>query len=243
MMRDWMKPANSQARHQPVKRLLVLLVMSLISFSSSSAVVEAFSLAPVIRSQDITEMPELNEEILAHRVVIVGETHSSVEDHMLQMHVLETMALQGKPLVMAVEWFQRPFQAVLDRYIDGLIDERQMLHDTEYYRRWGFDYRLYRPMMRFARKAGIRVLALNIKREVTDSVMKHGIEGLSDEYAGHLPVDYDLADSDYTRLLESMFGGAVQESGHVQDEGFQRFLQVQLVSQAMPMSTLTRSMA
>ena len=210
-----------------MSRLFSLLLISLAVFPVSAAVVDEFNHVSVIKSEGITTMPLLIKEIESHQVVIVGETHSSVEDHMLQMHVLETMASQDKPLVMAVEWFQRPFQSVLDQYIAGDIDERQLLRDTEYYHRWGFDYRLYRPMMRFARKAGIRVLALNIRREVTDSVMRNGINGLSEEYARQLPADYDLTDSDYTRLLESMFGGA-QGSGHMPELGFQRFMEVQL---------------
>ena len=202
-----------------------LLVMPV--SSAVAAVVDEYHNAAVVAATSIDTMPGLIEVIKEQRVVFVGETHSSVEDHMLQMHVLETMASQGEPLVLGVEWFQKPFQDVLDRYISGAIDERELLQKTEYYQRWGFDYRLYRPMMRFARKAGIRVLALNIEREITDNIMRHGIAGLSEIQHEKLPGDYDFNDSAYTRQLRSVFGEFDNEE-HAVSEGFQRFLEVQI---------------
>ncbi len=119
----------------------LFVIMLLLSLPVSSAVVDEFLNARVIQTAKISSMPGLTEKIKGRQVVFVGETHSSVEDHMLQMHVLETMYSQGWPLAIGVEWFQQPFQATLDDYVSGEIDERQLLRDTEYYRRWGFDSR------------------------------------------------------------------------------------------------------
>lgn len=208
-------------------KVTMFVIMLLLSLPVSSAVVDEFLNARVVQTAKISSMPGLTEKIKGRQVVFVGETHSSVEDHMLQMHVLETMYSQGRPLAIGVEWFQQPFQGALDQYVSGEIDERQLLRDTEYYRRWGFDYRLYRPVMRFARKHGIPVLALNIEREVTDSMMRNGIDGLSDDAREKLPRQYDFSDSAYTRMLQSMFGDS-QDTAHGASSGFQRFLEVQL---------------
>jgi len=38
------------------------------------------------------------------------------------------------------------FQKALDDYIEGRIDERQFLKESEYFTRWGYDYHLYRQI-------------------------------------------------------------------------------------------------
>jgi uncharacterized iron-regulated protein len=222
-----MKLARHTILAAAIHQVSLFVILLLVSLPVLPAVVDEFLNARVIQTEKIASMPGLTEEIKGRRVVFVGETHSSVEDHMLQMHVLETMYSQGWPLAIGVEWFQQPFQAALDQYIAGDIDERQLLRDTEYYRRWGFDYRLYRPVMRFARKHGIPVRALNIEREITDSIMRNGLEGLSDDAREKLPQQYDFAESAYTRMLQHMFGDS-QETVHGASPGFQRFLEVQL---------------
>ena len=63
-----------------------------------------------------------------------------------------------------MEMFQRPFQKVLDDYIGGKIDEAEFLKGTEYFKRWGFDYQLYRPILLFARSEKIPVVALKSSR-------------------------------------------------------------------------------
>lgn len=163
----------------------------------------------------------------AKRLVYVGEMHTSYSDHQLQLRVLEAMHAQGGSLVLGVEWFQRPFQDVLDRYIAGEIDEATMLSETEYFSRWRFDYRLYRDILRFAREKGIRVLALNAGRELTNAVRKQGLDGMPAELRKRLPADYDFENPSYEEQLKAVF--QLHEKRFADDEkAFKRFLEVQM---------------
>ena len=65
------------------------------------------------------------------RVVYVGETHTAWGDHLLQLEVLKAMATQPGELALGVEWFQAPFQPVVDRYLAGEIDEKAALAAAE----------------------------------------------------------------------------------------------------------------
>ncbi len=164
-------------------------------------------------------MAKLRDE----RVIYVGETHTAFADHLLQLEVLRSMAARSGKLSVGVEWFQRPFQPVLDDYIAGKIDEAEMLRRTEYYQRWRFDYRLYRPIMRFAKEKGIPVIALNAARELTDEIRQVGIDALAEADRNDLPGSYDFSDAEYERMLRDTFKNHPPGNGD-----FRRFLEVQL---------------
>ena len=181
--------------------------------------------AIVVKPEKSATLPELMTNLRSERLIYVGETHTSVADHQVQLDVLRGMAARPEGLVIGVEWFQQPFQAVLDDFIAGRIDEAEMLRRTEYFDRWRFDYRLYRPIMQFARDKGIPVIALNAPAELTSAIGRVGINALPPELRKQLPDSYDVSDSDYEAALREVF--LSHNRGDDQDS-FQRFTEVQL---------------
>lgn len=167
-------------------------------------------------------LPELMATLADQRVVYVGETHTAYQDHLLQLEVLKAMAGQPGELALGVEWIQARFQPVVDRYLAGEIDEATFLRDIEYYDRWRFDYRLYRPIVEYARERKIPILALNASRELTSEISRVGLNAVSGELLAELP-DYDFSDKAYEDALRGLF------SMHPTGDGqFERFLEVQL---------------
>ena len=185
------------------------------------------SMAPIVvdRAESAT-LPELMAKLSGERLVFVGETHTAYGDHLLQLDVLREMAAQPGKLAVGVEWIQARFQPVIDDYLAGRIDESAFLRNTEYFDRWRFDYRLYRPIIEFARAGNIPIVALNASRELTDAVKDVGIGGLTGELAEEAPDDYDFDNTDYENQLKQMF--AMHPAASEDEEGFDRFLQVQL---------------
>lgn len=185
------------------------------------------SMAPIVvnRAESAT-LPELMAKLRDERLVYVGETHTAYGDHLLQLDVLREMASQPGKLAVGVEWIQARFQPVLDDYLAGRIDESAFLRKTEYFDRWRFDYRLYRPIFEFARANGIPMVALNASRELTDAVKSVGLEGLSGELAEEAPADYDFDNQDYERQLKEMF--LMHQLQEHDDDRFRRFVEVQL---------------
>jgi uncharacterized iron-regulated protein len=178
----------------------------------------------VVDSANSATLPELMAKLGDERVVYVGETHTAYGDHLLQLEVLEAMAAQPGELALGVEWLQARFQPVVDDYLAGRIDESTFLRRTEYFDRWRFDYRLYRPIIEYARSSGIPVIALNASRELTDAIKEVGIEGLSGELAEEAPDSYDFGNERYEAMLRQMFA----MHGRSDDAMFRRFLEVQL---------------
>ncbi len=169
-------------------------------------------------------LSSIMQRLKKHRVIFVGETHDRLDHHLVQLEVLKAALAQTPDLVIGVEWFQRPFQSVLDDYIAGRIDESRMLSKTDYYTRWRFDYRLYQPVLRFAREQGVRVIALNASKELVDRVREKGLDGLDAEQRDRLPADYDRSDEAYMQRLRKVF----ESHPGMMERRFEHFVDVQL---------------
>ncbi len=177
----------------------------------------------VVDTRESSTLSALMTKIADERVVYVGETHTAYHDHLLQLDVLRGMASQSGDLALGVEWIQARFQPVVDQFIAGDVDEAGFLRGIEYYDRWRFDYRLYRPLVEFARANSIPIIALNASKELTSEIGRVGLDGLSAELKAELPGDYDYSDEAYEASLRDMF-----KMHPVGDGQFQRFLDVQL---------------
>jgi len=146
----------------------------------------------------------LTQEAEAH-VFLVGEKHTRVDHHQVQLEVLRYFHERDIKIALGVEWFQQPFQPVLDDFIAGNIDENEMLHKAGYFERWRYDYRLYRPILQYAREHGIPVIALNASKELMSALSKSGFEDLPEEFQSQLPSSYDWSDKDYEKRLSKVF--------------------------------------
>jgi uncharacterized iron-regulated protein len=159
------------------------------------------------------------------RVVLVGEIHDRYEHHLNQLAIIRGLHARDPNLVIGLEFFQQPYQESLDRYVAGEIDERELLRQTEYFQRWRFDYRLYRPILEFARQQGIPLLALNIPGEITNKVRRLGMEGLSDEERAWIPESLDRSNPAYEARIRKVY----DQHPPMAEGSFETFLEAQLL--------------
>lgn len=190
------------------------------TYSADSAAIDTLS-------GETLSAARLMERLGAARVVLVGETHTSFADHLTQLDIIRGLYQQDPRLAIGLEFFQQPFQQALDDYVAGRIDEKEMLRRTEYFQRWKFDYRLYRPILSFARKHGIPLLALNASQELVDRVSDVGYAGLDPSERSGLPAEIDRSDEAYRARLEEIFEAHQAITGEKRD--FERFIEVQLL--------------
>lgn len=179
----------------------------------------------VLDLSSLSGMDALIGKLNDRRVVFVGETHDRYEHHLNQLKIIQGLYAQDSRLVIGLEFFQQPFQTYLDRYVAGEIDERAFLVNSEYFERWRYDYRLYRPIMRFAREQGIPLIALNVPRELTRKVSQKGLEGLDEADKAQVPADIDRDDAAYRQRIKQVFD-AHPGAG---EKNFENFLDAQLL--------------
>ncbi len=134
------------------------------------------------------EFQALVQQWMRRSVVLLGESHTSTEDHAWQLHVLAALHGRTPKLVIGFEAFPRRLQPVLDRWVAGDLTRRQFLEQSEWEQVWGFPPSLYQPLFDFARMHGIPMVALNVERKLVQRVGQEGWsaipsaerEGLSD---------------------------------------------------------------
>ena len=151
-----------------------------------------------------------HEDILATLteadVIYLGETHTDEADHIAQLEIITAMNEAGD-IAIGLEMFQRPFQSVLDRYIAGEITEAELIEQSEYETRWGFDWELYAPIMRYAQSNQIPLIALNTPREITRKVAREGLASLAGDDLTYIPPieEIDTSDEDYQAMVAQVF--------------------------------------
>ncbi len=177
----------------------------------------------------VTVTPSLDAiipELAGKQVVFVGETHDRYEHHLVQLDMIRRLHAIHPDLAIGMEFFQRPFQPTLDAFIAGRLDEKTFLKKTQYFQRWGFDYRLYRPILDYARQQRIPVLALNAPAEISRKVGQVGLAGLSATDKAQIPAEIDRSDATYRHRLKQVYRQHGRKDG---GEGFKRFWEVQLL--------------
>ncbi len=172
---------------------------------------------------------ELTQKLANVQVVYVGETHTSLADHLLQLRIIEALYRKNHHLAIGMEMFPTSSQPALDRYtLSGKeIDERTFLKESDYYNVWQFDYRLFRDTLRFARKNHIPVIGLNLDRNIVSEVFRTGgTDSLDKKVQQSLPKDRDLDMEGYSERLSLMHDIHIQgrlglgaESGFIQAQG------------------------
>ena len=182
------------------------------------------STTPVLALRSAPQLEDIIPALSTRRVVLVGETHDRYEHHQTQLEIIRRLHARNPRLAIGMEAFQQPFLDILDAYIAGELDEQEMLRGTEYYRRWKYDFRLYAPILAYAREQGLPVIALNLPVELTDRLSRVGIDGLTAAERRQLPADIDHSDMAYAQRLRDIYERHPGTDGR----GFEGFLEVQL---------------
>ncbi|HIP81444.1 MAG TPA: PDZ domain-containing protein [Leucothrix mucor] len=180
-----------------------------------------------ITALSLNSLQSLNSimpQLATHKAVLVGEIHTSYSDHLNQLAVIKGLHKKWGKIAIGLEMIQQPFQSYLDDYIAGRISEHAMLRGTEYFDRWRFDFRLYRPIFNYAKQNKIPLVALNVPKELTKRITKVGIKGLNKKERSQLPKTLDKSNQAYVKRLKSVFGGHSTTSS----KNFEKFFEAQL---------------
>ncbi|PID71552.1 MAG: hypothetical protein CSA31_01925 [Desulfobulbus propionicus] len=161
-------------------------------------------------------------------VVYVGETHTDYAHHLLQLQVIQGLFAKQKNLVIGMEMFPGSSQQALDDYIvNTTLSEPEFLKQSQYFKVWGFDYRLYREIIQFAQAKSIPVLALNLDKKVTNTVFRTGsTDTLTKQQQAQAAKERDLTLPGYQKRLHEVH--SIHQSPHGK-QSFSGFLQAQAI--------------
>jgi uncharacterized iron-regulated protein len=203
---------------------LLLLLLALPTLPPTIA-----TFANPIANRPILLRPAILKQLFQAQTVYLGETHDHPPDHEAQLEILRQLQAHQPNLAIALEMFQKPFQSKLDQYLNGTLTEAELLAQTEYPTRWGFNWDFYAPILRFAKANRIPLLAINTPSEVTRKVAYSGLKSLTSADLEWIPPisEIDTANAAYRQRLQETYESV--HSAHGNSAGFDLFFQAQVL--------------
>src|SRR4030042_3112060 len=113
------------------------------------------------------DMEDSFDILMGYNVIFIGEEHGSRVTHRAELTILKGLSERDSNLIIALEMFERDVQDVLDAYLKGTMSEKKFLKQS---RPWPNYPENYRPLIEFAKKKGMRVIAANIPRRAAAAV-------------------------------------------------------------------------
>ena len=178
-----------------------------------------------VAAGDLSPLDQIINRICDKQVIFVGENHDKFSHHVAQLKIIQGLDRKNRKLAVGMEMFQRPFQLILDQYMDGEIDEKTFLRKSEYLERWSYDYHIYRPIIEYCKGHDIPILALNLQAEISKKVGRKGLESLSEQELKQTPKDLNWSDTAYRTRLRDIF----KEHPEGRVGSFDNFYQVQIL--------------
>ncbi len=138
------------------------------------------------------------------QVVVLGEAHGTQVQAAQQLQVLETLRKMGRNVSLGMEFFEYPFQGLVESYRAGALSEESFLAQIG----WGagFSYDAYRNQVLFPKLGSEYVMALNAPRALTGRISKVGIANLTPDEQKVLPPNWTLGNESYFRRFNEIMG-------------------------------------
>lgn len=210
--------------------ILTIFILIFVSFSpllvseqKSTENIKVISLWD--NTEKIITFKQLTHEIKNKTIIYIGENHDNANHHNIQLDIIKSLYNQNKRIAIGMEMFQSQFQKTINDYIFGNISEKEFIDKTDYKKRWGIDYDLYKPIIDFARTNRILLVALNIESELIKKISKYGISDLEASDLNKLPKHIDFTNENYKSFLFKIY----KDHPDTNDNSFIRFYSIQLV--------------
>ena len=157
------------------------------------------------RSGELLTPSELPERLAGVRLLFVGESHTDMDFHRVQLRILEELHAAGRRVLIGLEMFPYTEQAHLDAWVAGRYTEEGFVHFSKWYDSWFYNWGYYRDIFLFARDRGLAMFAVNAPREVVRAVREKGFKDLTEEEAAHVPTEIDVTSDEHRQLFRSYF--------------------------------------
>ncbi|HSD27321.1 MAG TPA: ChaN family lipoprotein [Vicinamibacteria bacterium] len=177
---------------------------------------------------DTLTPPELAARLDGVRLLFVGESHTDVEFHRVQLRVLQELHARGRQVLVGLEMYPVPEQRWLDRWhSDTALTEEAFLAESHWYKNWGYHWNYYRDIFLFARANGIPMFGVNLPRTAVQTIRMKGFDALPPDQRALLPERVDLDSAEHRRLFKAFFGSEDALHGNMPEPMFQAMFRAQ----------------
>ncbi len=192
-----------------------------------------------VRKNVEKSVTDVIKENLDKKIFYFGELHERNDVLQAQMASLKVLSEHG-PLILGLEMFNVLQQALIDDYLQGIIDkdvlEREYQKGPE-----GFSLRHYGQLLDLAKQLGVSVKGLIIPRNMASLVVRKGLDALK-EHQEVFSLEQDYIPG--TKEHEDHFLSLIKDAAPMMKAGFshQRFFQAQVVKDSVMARSVVRAL-
>jgi uncharacterized iron-regulated protein len=145
------------------------------------------------------------ERMKGVRLLFLGESHTEMEVHRMQLRVLQELRRAGRRVHVGLEMYPYTEQAVLDEWNGGKLAEEAFVQKSRWYKNWGYHWDYYREIFTFCRDNGVPMHGVNTPREILTAVRTKGFDKLTPEEASRIPPRIDTDSVEGKTLFAANF--------------------------------------
>jgi len=166
---------------------------------------------------NVTTQNKFIDRVLQSQITLYGDFHTLRQSQRGFLRVLRNLHQTdpNKNVVVALEMFNETDQAAVDAYLDGEIDQDQLLKKISYEENWGFPFKNYEPILEAAKSFGYKIIGVNSLRKkrghsITsrDQFIANRLTTAMNDYPDHLVVclvgEFHIADLHLPRQLKRL---------------------------------------
>lgn len=168
---------------------IVMLIMSMTTYAQKTP--EIFRIFDA-KGKEVS-YEKMIKTVSATDVVFFGEIHNCVISHWMELKVLEALAENNKKLKVGMEMLEADNQLIIDEYTSSLISSDRFEEEC---RLWPNHSTDYEPLVYYAKRHHLPLIATNVPRRYASIVKEKGLaflDSLSAEakrYLPKLPIKY-----------------------------------------------------
>ena len=145
------------------------------------------------------------QDLLAARIVHVGETHDAMAVHEIQFQVVRALYAKDKHLAIGMEMVPVTLQETLNKWTAGILTKDEFLREIRWYVTWNFNFGYYEKVFDFAREHRLPIYALNAPRDVITKIRMRGWDALTAEEKAIFPGPPDVSNQEHRTLIRTVF--------------------------------------
>lgn len=189
-------------------------------------------------SGEVLSVESLIDNLSEVQIIYLGETHTRIEDHRLQLVILKGLQTRHPSLILALEMFSREAQPILDLYSQGQISEKEFLERIEWEKTWGYPFDLYRGLFHWARARRLKMIGLNAPLEIVNRISQKGLEALDPQERLRIASEFHLDHPEYRETLRRQYA----HHPHGKIKNFETFYESQLAWEETMAETLAQTL-
>lgn len=146
-------------------------------------------------------------------VIFIGEMHRHPGSHLAEMQLFRAIHERAPDMSLSMEHFERDTQPVVDDYLASRIGESPFIQDA---RAWANYRTSYRPLVEYAKRHGLAVIAANAPEDVVRCVGLEGaafLDRMSPDQRGWAAATLSLGDGPYRDKFMGFVQGDAAHGG------------------------------